>query len=340
MNQTDAIQLAKEGSAEVPAGARERVWRRLGDKRAPSSSAPLWAKGLAFAACAAAGFAVVSNFTAPAEPTVFTTDTSVATATGTDLTRDTDGTLHLAQGTALVSSWGAPGIQITALQHKIEAQVAVFAVGVAAQSVTVDVREGSVRVDGERVEAGRRWPASATASTDFSPLTRLEPARATEERSWALAEGALQEGDYPQALKRFDALGGGGLRAEAALLKKGELQLRQLKTPAAALTTFDEALNRFPSGSLTQEIALSSLEATLALEKWTDARTRAADFLIRFPDSERLLDVRYVSALAAWQLNDKSTTCAEIRDLQTSAFSGERRSTLEKLAAQCTLFER
>ena len=337
MNQADAIRMAKDGSADVPAGARERVWRRLGTK--PTASSPLWARGLAFAACVAAGFAVVSSFTTSAAPTVVTGHTSIAVATG-ELTVGSDGVLHLNKGQVLVSSWGAPGVQIVAVQHRVEAEVAVFSVDVAAQALTLDVREGAVRIDGERVEAGRHWPAGPAAARDYSPVTNLEPARAKEDRAWSLAEGAVRNGDYPQALERFDALGGGGLRAEAALLKKGELQLRQLSAPQAALSTFDEALKRFPSGSLTQEIALSSLEATLALEKWSDARARANDFLTRFPQSERLLDVRYVSALAAWQLNDKATTCAEIRGLQTSAFNGERRATLEKLAAQCSLFER
>ena len=337
MNQADAIRVAKEGSAEVPAGARERVWRSLGTKPAAATT-PVWVKGLAFAACAAAGFAVVSSFVSAPTPTVVTGQTSVAVAEG-ELTVGNDGALHLNKGKLLVSSWAAPGVRIVAVQHRVEAEVAVFSVGVAAQALTVDVREGAVRIDGDRVEAGRRWPAGPAVAQDYTPVTRLEPVRAPEVRAWALAEGALQQGDYPQALQRFDALGGIGLRAEAALLKKGELQLRQLGTPAAALATFEQALQRFPAGSLTQELALSSLEATLALEKWTDARARASDFLIRFPQSERVLDVRYVSALAAWQLNDKSTTCAEIRSLQTSAFNGERRATLEKLAAQCTLFE-
>ncbi len=335
MNQADAIQVAKDASAEVPAGARERVWRRLGEKPAAAPTG-LWVKGLAFAACAAAGFALVSSFTTPAS-SVFTTETSLATGT---VTRDAAGVLHLEKGSVLVSSWGGQTVQLVAAKHTVEAEVALFSAGVAALSLTVDVKEGSVRVDGERVEAGRRWPAGVAGSHDFSPVTRLEPVRAGEDRAWALAEGAVREGNYPQALQRFEALGGGGLRAEAALLKKGELQLRQLNTPADALKTFDDATHRFPSGSLTQELALSSLEATLALGHWSDARSRANDFLTRFPQSERLLDVRYVAALAAWQLNDKSTTCAEIRGLQTSAFNGERRVTLEKLAAQCTLFER
>lgn len=335
-NQTEAISLAKEATALVPAGARERVWRRLGARPAPST--PGWVKGLAFAACAGVGFLVVSALTPPAAPlAVFSAESSVAVGSAT---RDADGVLHLGDGHLLVSSWSAPAVQIVALQHKIEAETATFAVNVAAQSVTVDVHDGEVQVNGERVEAGRRWPKGSAVAIDYAPVTRLEPARAGEDRAWALAERAARAGDYPRALVRFDALGGGGLRAEAALLRKGELQLRQMKSPAEALATFEGALRRFPSGSLTQELALSSLEATLALEKWSEARAHAAGFVARFPQSERLLDVRYVAALAAWQLNDKSTTCAEIRSLQTSAFSGERRSTLEKLAAQCTLFER
>lgn len=337
MNQADAISLAKDATAHVPHGARERVWRRLSQPPRPAS-VPVFAKVLAFGVCTAAGFLIVSALTSPSAPTVFSTDGSVALGTAA---READGTLSLASGRLMVSSWAAPAVQIVALQHRIEAEAALFRIDVAGESVTLDVREGEVRINGERVEAGHRWPAGVPRlQYDYSPVVRLEPARAGEDRAWTLAEKALQAGDYPRALARFDALGGGGLRAEAALLRKGELQLRQLSTPADALKTFDEALRRFPSGSLTQELALSSLEAALALGRWAEARTRANDFLGRFPQSERLLDVRYVSALAAWQLDDKSTTCEEIRGLQTAAFAGERRATLEKLAAQCTLFER
>lgn len=337
MKQADAIRIAKEFSAEVPTGARERVWRRMGKRRGRLFTNSLLGFGT-LAACSIAGFAIVSSFTVPAPRTVFSTDTSVFVATG-DVSRGADGALRVDEGTVLVSSWGAPGVLLLALKHRVEAEVAVFSVDVAAQRIALDVREGEVRIDGERVAAGRRWPSGSAKVSDFSSLTLLEPARAAEERAWALAEGALRQGEYPQALERFDALGGGGLRAEAALLQKGELQLRQLSAPGAALSTFDEALERFPAGSLTQEFALSSLEATLALGKWSDARTRANHFLTQFPQSERHFEVRYVSALAAWRLGDKTTTCAEIRGLQPAAFNGERRATLEKLGAQCSLFE-
>ncbi len=334
MNQLDALRIAKEASAEVPAGARERVWRKLGTRPAPNR---VWMRGLAFAACTAAGFAVASFFLAAPATTVFTTAGSTASSRGT-LTRSADGVLHVEEGRARIASFSGPGVTVIAGAHRIEAQVAVFAVDVAGQSITVDVREGSVRIDGERVDAVALWPGSGPARSHTGDLTQPPPT--SEDRAWALAEKASRQGDYAAAMKQYEALGGGGLRAEAALLKKGELQLRQLKSPAKALSTFDEAVRRFPEGSLTQELALSSLEASLALEHWADARARAAEFQKRFPESERLLDVRYVSALAAWQLKDPATTCAEIRGLQTSAFDGERRTTLEKLAAQCTLFER
>ena len=338
MNQTDAVQLLKEETAEIPAGARERVWRRLGSER-PARSTPLWFKGLAFAACTAAGFAVVSSLSVPAAPTQFKFDRAVASALGT-VSRDPAGVLHVQAGEVLASTWGAPGIKLVAGSNQVEAEAAIFAVDVAAHSVFVDVNEGEVRINGERVEAGHRWPKGAVVAHDFSPVIRLEPARAAEERGWALAELDVDSGRYPQALKRFDALGGQGLRAEAALLKKGELQLRQLKSPAAALATFQDARRRFPTGSLGQEVSLSSLEAMLALEQWSAARVTAKDFLTRFPDSERQVEVRYVSALAAWRLGDKPSACVELSGLQPSAFSGDRRATLEKLASECTFFER
>lgn len=303
-----ALSEARQATADVPAGARERVWRRL--QQPAVRATPTWVKGLAFAACTAAGFVAVSSFTA--KPPPYTLEASAPT------TRLADGTVVLGEGRAQISA--RAGVKVQARTHRIEAEVAVFSVGVAAAEVSVDVQDGEVRVDGERVLAGKRWPS--------------------EERAWTQAEESARAGDYPKAVQRFEALSGGGLRAEAALLRKGELELRELSSPAEALKTFDVGLKRFPKGSLTQELALSSLEATLALGQWHDARSRAAQFLARFPQSERLDDVRYVSALAAWQLNDRSTTCAEIRTLQTTAFHGERRATLEKLAAQCTLFER
>lgn len=338
MNQSDAVQLLKEETTQVPTGARERVWRRLGTA-APARSMPLWVKGLAFAACTAAGFAVVSALSVPSAPVDFKFDRAVASAQG-KVSRDGAGVLRLERGEVLASSWGAPGIKLVAGSARVEAEAALFAVDVAAQAVTVDVREGEVRINGDRVEAGRRWPSGSAKPHDFTAVTRLEPARATEDRSWALAELDVDSGRYPQALKRYEALGGQGLRAEAALLKKGELQLRQLNSPADALVTFQDAQHRFPSGSLGQELSLSALEAMLALEQWSDARRNARAFLTQFPDSERQVEVRYLSALAAWRLGDKPSACVELGGLQPSAFNGERRETLEKLAAQCTLFER
>jgi hypothetical protein len=332
-----STQLLKEATAVVPPGARQRVWRRLGEPAARSQ--PMWLKSLVFAACAAAGFVLVWSFWVPSAPSTFKGDSSVVLAHG-QVGRAADGAIHVARGQVLVSSWGAPGIKLLADGTQVETQAALFAVDVAAQSITVDVAEGEVRINGERVVAGARWPSGQAVSHDFASVTALEPSTAKEDRSWALAESAIDSGRYAEALHRFDALGGGGLRAEAALLKKGDLQLRQLGTPLDALLTFDEAHNRFPSGSLGQEVALSSLEALLALENWNDARTRAKDFLTRFPDSERQLEVRYVSALAAWRLDDKPAACSELTALAPSSFDGDRRATLEKLAAQCTSFER
>lgn len=311
----EAITQARQASATVPVGARERVWRRLQTR--PAAATPSWVKGLAFVACTAAGFAVVSSFSArPAAPVVAPV---VASSVEGAAVRGADGVYALGVGQTRVAA--RTPVVLQANGHRIESEAALFTIDVAANAVTVDVRDGSVRIDGERVLAGKRWNTP------------------TEDQEWKLAEQSARTGDYPQAVKRFDALSG-GLRAEAAILRKGELQLRELASPADALKTFDRGLERFPKGSLTQELALSSIEATLALGHWSDARARSADFLGRFPQSERLHDVRYVAALAAWQLNDKSTTCAEIRSLQTAAFFGERRATLEKLAAQCSLFER
>jgi hypothetical protein len=206
-----------------------------------------------------------------------------------------DGLVAVRAGTLGISTWGQPGVRLEVAGHLLEAQASLFAVQVAGDSVVLDVREGLVLVDGERVE--RRWPASAEGlALDFSGVQRLEPAQAREEREWRISQALLEAGQVEAARAQLARLAGGGLRAEAALLLKGELELRRLHDAKTALGTLDDAARRFPEGSLQQEVALTRLEALHALGDTAALGAAARDFLTRFPQSERRAEVERLAA--------------------------------------------
>jgi hypothetical protein len=70
------------------------------------------------------------------------------------------------------------------------------------------------------------------------------------------------------------------------MLRQGQLLLWNRHDPSAALDVLSKSAQRFPHGSLAQDAALSRLEALAALKR-PELRAEAADFLTRFPESER-----------------------------------------------------
>ncbi len=280
----------KEASALPPPGARERVWRRLDSPRRPAAALP-W---LALAGAAAAAVIAFVTLTPRAAPPLVPMygEGYVVLAPAGALTRSGDA-LVLRHGTAFVSAWGGR-VELVWGRRRVSTDAAVFAASVASD-VSLAVQSGAVLADGERVEASPR----ATA-VDFAPLRALEPKEAEQERAWVLAENAAAEGRIAEAIERFAALSAySSLRAEAALLRKAQLELWSLHAPADALRTLAAAAERFPAGALQQERAFSELEAYVEQKAWRAAAERAASFLTAWPQSERRAEVEQVAAVAA-----------------------------------------
>jgi hypothetical protein len=296
-------------TAAPPAGAEQRVWQAL---RAPrrSSNQRL---ALAFVAAAAAGvLAVLLGWPTTINGPV-TGEGFAAVATGARLTRDAR-TLTLAAGRLVVSVWGQP-VTVEAGGRRVELEAAQCAVLVAGERVEVWPVEGVVVVDGVAVEAA---PRTRAAAGDVSALAALEAAEAPLVRAEARARSAVEAHAWAEAVRAYDVIAASSsLRAEVALVKRGELELRQLGAPARARATFDEAAARFPDGSLAAERALSALEAAAALADWGDVERRAQAFESAFPSSERLAEVRQARAAALWATGRADAACALAATLPT-----------------------
>jgi outer membrane protein assembly factor BamD (BamD/ComL family) len=158
----------------------------------------------------------------------------------------------------------------------------------------------------------------------------------TETRGWLLAEDALARGQVEDALTAFEAVGRqGGLRAEAALLRKGQLELWTKAEPERALRTLAEAARRYPQGDLARENALSRLEAVMALERWAEVRREAGEFVARFPSSERQGEVLFIGAIGAWRAGDLESACAALSKFEVGKLPKAHRTNHAQLSKLC-----
>ncbi|MEW5742389.1 MAG: hypothetical protein AB1938_25960 [Myxococcota bacterium] len=302
MNSSDWRREYRDATQAPPPGAKERVWRRL-DTSARPSPVRRWAPALALAAAV-----VVAVVAWPrTESKTWRTDGSVVSVQDARFSYDAPShTFTLEEGTLTASVWQGPALHVRAGGKHVEVQAAVVSISVAGEAVTVTPVEGFVLVEGQRVEA------PAKPSSPPLDVTALEPKEAKAQRAAALAEDALQHGRYEDAARAFEVVAKSGtLGAEAALFRKGEVELRHL-SPERALATFAEGDARFPSGSLGPERALSSLEALAGLQRWSDVEARAVRFLADFPASERADDVKALHATALFGLGRAAEACNEV----------------------------
>jgi hypothetical protein len=238
--------------------------------------------------------------------TTFAGEGLAVQAKGAQFTRE-GRTLRLTSGALTVSAWGAPAA-IVARDKRIQLEAAVVSVSVAGERVEVQPIAGVVVIDGERREATDR---SRSLAGDWSAVEALEGPEAKALRAQAQAERAVDARAWEAAVEAYGVVAKSStLRAEAALLKRGELELRHLGRAQQALASFDEGDARFPEGVLSQERALSALEASVSLKSWPEALRRAEAFGRRFPQSERLDDVRRVQASALLALGRRDEACA------------------------------
>jgi TolA-binding protein len=82
--------------------------------------------------------------------------------------------------------------------------------------------------------------------------------------------------------------------ARAALVSLGELQLSQLKSPGAALGSFEGYLTR--DGSLTQEARYGRIRCLRALGREAEARHAIQEFVQRYPGSAQAKQLQQLSA--------------------------------------------
>lgn len=302
----------REATAMPPPGAKDRVWRKL-DLGAKGTSR--WLVPSVALAAAAAVAVVLWPRAEPGESKTWRTDGSVVSVEDARVAYEpASNTVTLERGTLTASVWSGPALHVRALARHIEVDSAVVAVSVAGDSVTVTPLTGSVLVDGERVES-----TSATrerAAPQAAHIEALEPKEAKALRAATIAERALESRRFEDAARAFDEVAkSGSLGAEAALLRKGEVELRNLDAPGRALATFEQGDAHFPGGSLAHERALSALEALSSLRRWADVEARSARFLTGFPDSERANDVKMLHATALFELDRRAEACAEVREL-------------------------
>jgi hypothetical protein len=322
MTRDELKQAFRDGTATPPPGARERVWRELSSPRVNPQRTGWLLPALAFCACVALGV-VATRALLPRDTSAQWSDAQSAVVWTQARAARTERTVTLERGEVAVSSWGAP-VEVAAKGHVIRVDRGVAVIRVAGDSVTAEVVDGVLSFDGETRQAGPRPVSSPLLAT----LEALESPTSRPQRLSARAERALAERRFEDAARAFaEVASSGSLDAEVANFKKGDLELRELSRPEAALATFEAGESRFPSGALTQERALSAIESCVKLGRWAEVEQRTASFLSRHADSERSEEVHLLHARAVGARGDWKTACVEL-----SALPSERGASLR---SQC-----
>lgn len=126
-------------------------------------------------------------------------------------------------------------------------------------------------------------PQTAPEASSASAAGEARPSAAD---LLARARSLRSAGRYAEAAAAYRALiatRADSAEARAALVSLGELQLSQLKDPAAALRSFESYLIR--EGTLTQEARYGRIRALRALGRTAEAERAARDFVQRYPGS-------------------------------------------------------
>lgn len=320
-------EVVRAETEHPPQGAKARVWRALHEPKLAAPRRAPWVLSLTLAATA--GIALTLGLRTPTESRTWATSGSVVALANANATFDpASNTLTLKQGTVAASVWAQPALRLNVHGRQVEVEAAELVVKAAGDTVVIAPTQGWILVDGERVEATAAAPAGVSRS-DLAPLQARVPSDVANRQAQRRAELAVEGHRWEEAVHALDEVGHSGtLAAEAAVLRKGELELRQLNDAHRALATFDEAATRFPRGSLAQERELSALEALVKLEQWNDVARRAGDFRATFPKSERTLEVQRAQVSALLQLGRHDEACLLVRALGPAA--GEFRRTCQK----------
>lgn len=312
MNHDELKRTFREGTAAPPFGARERVWRALEAPPAPRSQLRLVPLFVA-ATVLGVSLALFVLRKAPEQPQALSWSdphSAVLAASARASFELPTRKLSLRSGEVALSSWGAP-LELLALGHTVRLEHGVVVVSVVGDSVVVSPVAGAASFDGTtlRATASSRTAAGALGQE----ILALESTTARPRRMLSRAEEFIAERDFTGAVETLGAVAElGGLDAEVALYKKGELELRDLARPEAALRTFDDGDARFAKGGLQQERQLSAIEACVKLERWADVLSRTQQFLAQHAGSERADELKLLHASARAASGDLKGACSEV----------------------------
>ena len=268
-------------------------------------------------------------------------------------------TMDLFQGEVSVVTHGL--VTIAAGAVRVEAVSASFLLRMETRGITLNVREGTVRVGDKAVSAGESWstippepplrlepprpaeppPAPAIVEAPRPPrqqlIARIEepvpaplPPPETDEALHGRAQTAESEGRYAEAAALYAELSEhAGPRAGTSLYELARVRQRFLAQPGAALLAIDEYRRRFPDGPLAQETSLNAIEARLVLGDEIEALREMDSFLDRWAGSERATEVRWLRA----QLLAGRGQCSA--DLEALAAQGPRADEASFALASC-----
>ncbi|MBL8955763.1 MAG: outer membrane protein assembly factor BamD [Myxococcaceae bacterium] len=157
-------------------------------------------------------------------------------------------------------------------------------------------------------------PDEPVAVPDPKPL-KVDPPADPSQR-YMLARSLAQKGRYADAIGIYDGLAKGSSGwAEPAQYEVARLTLRALKKPGDAARELDEYQRRWPQGSLSHEVALSSIEVQLKLGAGPAALRAMDDFLAKFPSSERRGEVHFLRATVRRDRGDCAGAAADYLEL-------------------------
>lgn len=323
MNQDELKRTFRDATAVPPPGSSARVWRALQAPRAPRPS-PMLIPAFVLSTALGIGIVALVVRVGRAEPLRWSDPHAAVLSTSARASFDVSTRrVTLKSGEVALSSWGGPPLILSTAQHTVRVEAGVAVVRVAGDSVTVSPVAGLVWLDESPVRAS---PESRRAAGPLGDeVLALESAAARPRRMLARADDLIAERQFDGAVQTLTAVAQlGGLDAEVALYKRGELELRALSRPEAALTTFEAGDARFSKGALSQERSLSAIEACVKLERWPSVLERTEAFLAQHADSERADELRLLHASALTALGRLPEGCAELSRLPSTLGSALR----------------
>ncbi len=355
------VENARATDVSTPAGASERVWRRIALRRRPRRRWPVLAAGAACAALAA--MLLVLHGRAPAEVAVVirgngmrrslaSSDTTTPLAELTLADLHAAGQLVIGRQTAVRLDRMGRGLVVTLTRGTLLVHVrpraadepfVIHAPGFSARVVGTVLRVtagdagAGLAVGHGRVEltptgaapvllrAGERWPAALDNAPSPEELERLGPAElegVTVASFTPPATTCAGTGREIVACRLAAARAAASASGEAAFYDVGQLAWRTLVDREVALAIWREARARYPAGALARETDESIIDALVALHRSDEARQEIEAYLEGHARSARAAEMRFVLGTVLRELDGDCRRAAAQLDRALAAATG------------------